>query len=352
MAMSTDGEAPGARRIDARGARAVLPDDLDTWMDDGAGGAARLAGPARADGRTAAAALETLIALYARRARPGRRAGCEAATRVRLAGRRRPWRSGAADAPRRRAAGRADVVLYDALVDPAALALAPHAQRISSASAPAARRSRQDFINRLLVRAARRGQRVVRLKGGDPFVFGRGGEEALALAAAGFRSKWCPGSASAIAAPALAGIPVTHRGIATGVRRRLRPRRGRPTRRSSKARSAEAPTLVVLMGLGRIDQIARLPAGPRLEPRHPGRGPVRCGHAAARAHGSTTLGGTRARRAAARARARRGRWSSATSCGCAAALALGRIGRDHVTGLAGEAKADGGNIERESNGSD
>jgi uroporphyrin-III C-methyltransferase/precorrin-2 dehydrogenase/sirohydrochlorin ferrochelatase len=73
----------------------------------------------------------------------------------------------------------------------------------------------QDKINALMIRAARRGRRVARLKGGDPFVLGRGGEEALALAAAGVAHDVVPGITSAIAAPALAGIPVTHRGVAS-----------------------------------------------------------------------------------------------------------------------------------------
>src|SRR5204863_4512919 len=74
----------------------------------------------------------------------------------------------------------------------------------------------QDGIHRLMIRAAQRGERVVRLKCGDPFVLGRGGEEALALEAAGIAYEVVPGLSSAIAAPALAGIPVTHRGIASG----------------------------------------------------------------------------------------------------------------------------------------
>jgi uroporphyrin-III C-methyltransferase/precorrin-2 dehydrogenase/sirohydrochlorin ferrochelatase len=73
----------------------------------------------------------------------------------------------------------------------------------------------QDVLNRLLIKNARRGLKVVRLKCGDPFVFGRGGEEALALAEAGFACEIVPGVSSAVAAPALAGIPVTHRGAAS-----------------------------------------------------------------------------------------------------------------------------------------
>ena len=75
----------------------------------------------------------------------------------------------------------------------------------------------QETINKLLIRGARRGKHVVRLKCGDPFVFGRGGEEALALARAGIPFEVVPGVSSAIAAPALAGIPVTHRGLASAV---------------------------------------------------------------------------------------------------------------------------------------
>ena len=85
-----------------------------------------------------------------------------------------------------------------------------------------------------MIRAARAGKKVVRLKGGDPFVFGRGGEEGLALAAAGIAFEVVPGVSSAIAAAALAGIPVTHRG-SRRVRRRLGSRRGRRIDRFSRA---------------------------------------------------------------------------------------------------------------------
>jgi uroporphyrin-III C-methyltransferase/precorrin-2 dehydrogenase/sirohydrochlorin ferrochelatase len=109
----------------------------------------------------------------------------------------------------------ADIVFYDALVSAETLALAPRAQRFSVGKRCGRAAIRQETIHALLIRAARRGKRVVRLKGGDPFVFGRGGEEALALAAAGVAFEVVPGITNAVAAPALAGIPVTHRGLAS-----------------------------------------------------------------------------------------------------------------------------------------
>src|SRR5262245_8720779 len=109
----------------------------------------------------------------------------------------------------------ADVVFHDALVDPAVRALAPRARHVFVGKRAGRAASQQEFIHRLMTRAALRGLRVVRLKGGDPFVFGRGGEEALALARAGVPFELVPGVTSAVAAAELAGIPVTHRGIAS-----------------------------------------------------------------------------------------------------------------------------------------
>ena len=110
---------------------------------------------------------------------------------------------------------RADLVLFDALVSPETIALARRARCFSVGKRAGRPSMRQETIHNLMIRAARRGQRVVRLKGGDPFVFGRGGEEALALRAAGLPFEVIPGVSASIAAPALAGIPVTHRGVAS-----------------------------------------------------------------------------------------------------------------------------------------
>ena len=135
------------------------------------------------------------------------------------------------------------------------LALAKHAQRFSVGKRAFRPSMRQEAIHTLMIRAARRGKRVVRLKGGDPFVFGRGGEEVLALRQAGIPYDVVPGVSSAVSAPALAGIPVTHRGLATAF-----------TVVSGHAESAWKPvlagvatrghTVVVLMGLAARGEIA------------------------------------------------------------------------------------------------
>jgi len=110
----------------------------------------------------------------------------------------------------------ADVVLYDRLVSPELLSEAsPNAEMIDVGKEPKRHRRSQDEINALLIEKAREGKSVARLKGGDPFVFGRGGEECQALAEAGIRYEVIPGVTSAIAVPAYAGIPITQRGVTT-----------------------------------------------------------------------------------------------------------------------------------------
>jgi uroporphyrin-III C-methyltransferase/precorrin-2 dehydrogenase/sirohydrochlorin ferrochelatase len=109
----------------------------------------------------------------------------------------------------------ADLVLYDALIDERILRYARKAQKFFVGKRCRRHAITQEAIHALMIRAARRGRRVVRLKGGDPFVFGRGGEEALALQRAGVPYDVVPGVSSAIAAPASAGIPVTHRGVSS-----------------------------------------------------------------------------------------------------------------------------------------
>jgi uroporphyrin-III C-methyltransferase/precorrin-2 dehydrogenase/sirohydrochlorin ferrochelatase len=148
-----------------------------------------------------------------------------------------------------------DLVLYDALVDDRVLRYARHAQRFFVGKREGRHVLTQEKINALMIRAARRGRRVVRLKGGDPFVLGRGGEEALALGAAGVPFEVVPGISSAIAAPALAGIPVTHRGLASS----FLVVSGHDVEAFSSSTSGLDPrgvTLVVLMGLARSATLA------------------------------------------------------------------------------------------------
>jgi uroporphyrin-III C-methyltransferase/precorrin-2 dehydrogenase/sirohydrochlorin ferrochelatase len=114
----------------------------------------------------------------------------------------------------RRLLSQADVVVADRLAPPELLAeLAPHVEVIDAAKIPYGRAMAQDAINEVLVDRARAGKFVVRLKGGDPFVFARGYEEVLACAEAGIPVTVVPGVTSAIGVPALAGVPVTHRHV-------------------------------------------------------------------------------------------------------------------------------------------
>jgi uroporphyrinogen III methyltransferase/synthase len=156
--------------------------------------------------------------------------------------------------------GRADVVVYDRLSVEALLDLAPAAaERISVGKAPGQVTMPQDDINALLVERGRTGATVVRLKGGDPFVFARGGEEAAALAAAGVPFEIVPGISSAIAAPAYAGIPVTLRHSSTSftvVTGHEDPSVGDGGTVDWEAVARVGGTIVILMGVARIATIA------------------------------------------------------------------------------------------------
>ncbi|HEX2119719.1 MAG TPA: uroporphyrinogen-III C-methyltransferase [Acidimicrobiales bacterium] len=158
---------------------------------------------------------------------------------------------------------RADVVVHDRLSEISLLHLAPAtAERIDVGKSPGSPVA-QEEINALLVERGRAGQEVVRLKGGDPFVFGRGGEEAVALAEAGVPFEVVPGISSAVAVPAYAGIPVTHRGLSTSftvVTGHSRHAVDNDVDWDALARAAD--TIVVLMGVAhRAEIAARLQAG-------------------------------------------------------------------------------------------
>ena len=165
---------------------------------------------------------------------------------------------------------RADVVVYDRLVSPAILGMCnPDAKMVNVGKMPTHHKVKQSEINKLLVQFAVEmpGATIARLKGGDPFVFGRGGEEALELVAAGIEFEVVPGVTSAISVPAYAGIPVSHRGIATSFHI-ITGHERHPERECAKDPDqqlsldfealARCPgTLIFLMGIANMEFIAR-----------------------------------------------------------------------------------------------
>ncbi|MFC4990083.1 uroporphyrinogen-III C-methyltransferase [Saliphagus infecundisoli] len=148
----------------------------------------------------------------------------------------------------------ADVVLHDKLPGPEILESIPEERREDVGKRAGGERTPQSAINERMVELAREGKEVVRLKGGDPFVFGRGGEEAEYLAAHEIPFEVVPGITSAVAAPAVAGIPVTHREAASSVS--VVTGHEDPTKAESavdwEALAATGGTIVVLMGVGRL----------------------------------------------------------------------------------------------------
>ena len=150
---------------------------------------------------------------------------------------------------------RADVIVYDRLVHPALLAHArPDVELIYVGKASSAHTMKQDDINRLLVDKAKEGKTVARLKGGDPFVFGRGGEEAEVLVSEGIEFEVVPGITSAIAAPAYAGIPVTQRGLVSTLGIITGHEKGEDSR-INWAAVAGLDTIVFLMGVENLPNI-------------------------------------------------------------------------------------------------
>ncbi len=150
-----------------------------------------------------------------------------------------------------------DVVVYDDLIDSALLAEAPReAKRIYMGKRCGKHSAPQEEISRVLMEEARAGRRVARLKGGDPFVFGRGGEEAQALRAAGIPYEEVPGISSAIAIPAAAGIPVTHRGVSRSFHIITGHTAAGGLPEGAAHLAALDGTLVFLMGLSHLEQIA------------------------------------------------------------------------------------------------
>jgi len=153
----------------------------------------------------------------------------------------------------------AEVAVYDRLVSPAILELLPAgAKRIYVGKAAGRHHMTQDEINQLLASLARKGHKVVRVKGGDPFIFGRGSEEAKYLREHGFTFEVIPGITSAAGCSAYAGIPLTHRGLSTGVRIVTgHCQADRPLDLNWDSLADPDTTLVIYMGLGHLPEITQ-----------------------------------------------------------------------------------------------
>jgi uroporphyrin-III C-methyltransferase / precorrin-2 dehydrogenase / sirohydrochlorin ferrochelatase len=279
VAISTDGRAPALAGLLREGIEALLPEQVATWVER----AEALRAGWRAEGLPLAdrrpRLLVALNELYGCEVAPGapRPAPAPAPAAPPAADGARPPRAAPPSGARGfvsivgagpgdpelltvkavRRLEEADLVLYDALVSGEVLRHARRAHCFFVGKRAGRPSVKQETIQRMLIQAAAHGKRVVRLKAGDPFVFGRGGEEVLALAEAGVPHEVIPGLSAALAAPALAGIPVTHRGLATGF-----------TVVSGHAEEAYRPvvmavrpgatTLVVLMGVGTRARLADL----------------------------------------------------------------------------------------------
>lgn len=163
----------------------------------------------------------------------------------------------------------ADVVVHDALVGDGVLALVPDGVELIDVGKRPGQAVAQDYTNELLVDLGRAGKRVVRLKGGDPFVFGRGGEEVIALLDAGVDVEVVPGISSATAAPLAAGIPVTHRGVAAAYTVVTGHRRAGEHDVDWRSLANVGGTIVILMGVSQRGLIASELVAGGMDPRTP-----------------------------------------------------------------------------------
>jgi len=154
------------------------------------------------------------------------------------------------------ALGAADAVIYDALIEPAVLEAAPGAERFFVGKRGGKPSTPQEDINRLMVEQARASRRVLRLKGGDPNTFGRGGEEALALARAGIPFRFLPGITSAFGALAAAGIPATMRGVNKAIILATGHAAGTEDDLDWTALARTGQPIVIYMGMGNLERIA------------------------------------------------------------------------------------------------
>jgi uroporphyrin-III C-methyltransferase len=151
---------------------------------------------------------------------------------------------------------KADVVIYDRLANEEILKYADGAQLIYVGKKAGAHSKNQDEINHILIEQAKKYDVVVRLKGGDPFVFGRGGEEMLALLEEGIQVELVPGVTSAIGVPTVVGLPITYRGVATSFT--VVTGHEDPTKSKKQVNwNFNADTMVILMGVGRLEENTR-----------------------------------------------------------------------------------------------
>ncbi|MCA1586041.1 MAG: uroporphyrinogen-III C-methyltransferase [Acidobacteria bacterium] len=266
VSISTGGEAPALARLMREALERLLPESLVEWTAVARALRAEWRRDGMPMGERRSALLDTLVSMHSEEAVPAAnkcwRASAESSrTSAGRLGSVAIVGAGPGDAAHLtcRAAeclSAADLVLYDSLVSPSVLRLASRARLVHVGRRAGRPTTSQEGVHEMLIAAVRRGELAVRLKGGDSFVFGRGSEDLLALARAGVPVEVVPGLSSAFAAPALAGIPVTHRGVSAAVLV-LTGHDVERFRALTRSVPSHDLTLVVLMGLGVKALLAR-----------------------------------------------------------------------------------------------